>query len=212
MRVVERSFSDLRRHPNDVAADLDVGDVLLRRRDEPDLRLTLADRDAERSDVFRVLALAFRNLAVHSPGVLEGAVLDSFAWSEFLPMKDRRLFLDEFSRTLIASAEIDTYELLLSWCVSGGQPLRCTRSLVWRSVFDGRSKSSMGSALVLHRRRSPNHLVDGCDGRPPKADRVAPREAHIICTRMRIQLKTSAPIFWVSRGRNGYQRYIRSNR
>lgn len=53
MRVVERSFSDLLRHPNDVAADLDSGDVLLRRRDESDLRLTLADRDAERSDVFR---------------------------------------------------------------------------------------------------------------------------------------------------------------
>lgn len=109
MRVVERSFSDLLRHPNDVAADLDAGDVLLRRRDEPDLRLTLADRDAERTDVFRVLALSFRNLAVHSPGVLEGAVLDSFAWSEFLPLKDRRAFLDEFSRALIASADMDTY-------------------------------------------------------------------------------------------------------
>jgi hypothetical protein len=109
MRIVERSFSDLLRHPNDVAADLDAGDVLLRRRDQPDLRLTLADRDAERSDVFRVLALSFRNLALHSPGVLDSAVLDSFAWSEFLPSKDRRAFLDEFSRTLIASAEMDTY-------------------------------------------------------------------------------------------------------
>ena len=109
MRVVERSFSDLLRHPNDVAADLDAGDILLRRRNEPDLRLTLADRDAERSDVFRVLALSFRNLAVHSPAVLDSAVLDSFAWSEFLPPKDRRAFLDEFSRTLIASAEMDTY-------------------------------------------------------------------------------------------------------
>ena len=112
MRLVERSFSDLLRRPNDVASDLDSGDVLLRRRDEPDLRLTLADREAERSDVFRVLALSFRNLAVHSPGVLDGAVLDSFAWSEFLPPKDRRAFLDEFSRTLIASAEMDTYAYL----------------------------------------------------------------------------------------------------
>lgn len=112
MRVVERSFSDLLRHPNDVAADLDAGDVLLRRRDEPDLRLTLADRYAERSDVFHVLALSFRSLAVRTPGVLDGALLDSFAWSEFLPPKDRRAFLDEFSRTLIASAEMDTYARL----------------------------------------------------------------------------------------------------
>ena len=109
MRVVERSFSDLLRHPIDVAADLDTGDVLLRRRDEPDLRLTLAQRDAERSDVFRVLALSFRNLAVHTPHVLDAAVLDAFAWSEFLPVNARRAFLADFSRALIASAEMDTY-------------------------------------------------------------------------------------------------------
>jgi hypothetical protein len=109
MRVVERSFSDLLRHPNDVAADLDHGDVLLRRRDEPDLRLTLAGRDAARTEAFRLLAGAFRNVAVHSPRVLDSAILEMFAWSEFLPSKDRKAFLDEFSRTLTASAEIDTY-------------------------------------------------------------------------------------------------------
>lgn len=104
MRVVERSFSDLLRYPNDVAADLDVGDVLLCRRDEPDLLLGLAERDAERSDVFRALAVTFRSLATRTPSVLAEAVLDAFAWTEFLPVKDRRLFLDEFSRTLMASA------------------------------------------------------------------------------------------------------------
>ena len=112
MRVVERSFSDLLRHPNDVAADLATGDVVLRRRDEPNLRLTLAERDAERADVFRVLAVSFRNLAVHTPGVLDGALFDAFSWSEFLPVKQRRAFLDEFSRTLIAAAEMETYERL----------------------------------------------------------------------------------------------------
>ena len=112
MRVVERSFSDLLRHPNDVAADLSAGDVVLRRRDEPNLRLTLAEREAGRADVFRVLAVSFRNLAVHAPSVLDGAVFDAFSWSEFLPLKHRRAFLDEFSRTLIASAELETYERL----------------------------------------------------------------------------------------------------
>ena len=113
MRVVERSFSDLLRHPNDVAADLHAGDVLLRRRDEPDLLLSLAERDAERSDVFRALAVAFRTLATRTPSALEDAVLDAFAWTEFLPVKDRRTFLEEFSRTLTASAEMDTYERLV---------------------------------------------------------------------------------------------------
>ena len=87
MRVVERSFSDLLRHPNDVAADLDVGDVLLRRRDEPDLLLGLAERDVERSDVFRALAVTFRTLATRTPSALEDAVLDAFAWTEFLPSR-----------------------------------------------------------------------------------------------------------------------------
>lgn len=41
--------------------------------------------------------------------VLNGPImLDSFAWSEFLPPEDRRAFLDEFSQTLIASADRDT--------------------------------------------------------------------------------------------------------
>lgn len=41
--------------------------------------------------------------------VLNGPIMpESFAWSEFLPPKDRRAFLDEFSRTLIASANMDT--------------------------------------------------------------------------------------------------------
>ena len=45
--------------------------------------------------------------------VLNGPImLDSFAWSEFLPPEDRRAFLDEFSQTLIASADMDTYEHL----------------------------------------------------------------------------------------------------
>ena len=91
---------------------MDAGDVLLRRRDEPNLRLTLADRDAERADGFRVLAVSFRNLAVHAPGVLDCAVFDAFSWSEFLSVKQRRAFLDEFSRTLIASAGMETYERL----------------------------------------------------------------------------------------------------
>ena len=150
MRLIERSFSDLLRHPNDVAADLDAGDVLLRRRDEPDLRLTLADRDAERSDVFRVLAMSFRNLAVHSPRVLDGAVLDSFAWLEFLPPKDRQAFLDEFSRILIASAEMDTYAQL-------AQVVR-----EWRATAEIYAQPGLAKRL-----RQPVKATDGRTIAPP---------------------------------------------
>jgi hypothetical protein len=153
MRVVERSFSDLLRHPNDVAADLVLGDVLLRRRDEPNLRLTLADRDAERSDVFRMLALSFRNLAMHSPTVLDGAILNSFAWSEFLPTKDRRAFLDEFSRTLLASAEMDTYghlaQVVREWRATAeihAQPGLAKRLKRPVKTTDGRTIAAPGKA------------------------------------------------------------------
>src|SRR2546425_923405 len=67
MRVTERPFSDLLRRPKDVTTDVEEGDVLLRRRDEPDLRLSRADRDADRAAAFAALGRTLRNLAVHSP-------------------------------------------------------------------------------------------------------------------------------------------------
>lgn len=112
MRVVEHAFSDLLRHPKNVTDDVDDGDVLLRRRDEPDLRLSLADREVHRAEAFSALGRALRNLAAHNPDVLSDALADAFPWLEFLPARDRRLFVDEFSRVIIAAAAIDSYEPL----------------------------------------------------------------------------------------------------
>jgi hypothetical protein len=119
VRVIERPFSDLLRHPNDVAADLEDGDVLLRRRDEPDLRLSLADREAERAEAFAAVARALRNLAVHSPSALADALGDAFPWLEFLPAGDRREFVDEFTRVVTAAAAVDNLtplaQLIREW-------------------------------------------------------------------------------------------------
>jgi hypothetical protein len=119
VRVIERPFSDLLRHPNDVAGDLEEGDVLLRRRDEPDLRLSLADREAERAEAFAAVARALRNLAVHSPNALADALGDAFPWLEFLPARDRRLFVDEFTRVVTAAAAVDNLtplaQLIREW-------------------------------------------------------------------------------------------------
>ncbi len=112
MRVTERPFSDLLRKPKEVTDDVEQGDVLLRRRDEPDLRLSLADREAQRADTFSAIGRALRNLAVHSPTALADALGDAFPWVEFLPAGDRRLFLDEFSRVVVAAAALDDYETL----------------------------------------------------------------------------------------------------
>jgi hypothetical protein len=112
MRVVERQFSDLLRHPKDVARDVDSSDVLLRRRDEPDLRLSLAEREEDRSEAFGALARTFRNLASNNQRELTEALGDAFGWVEFLPARDRARFVDEFSRVVTAAAEIDNYEPL----------------------------------------------------------------------------------------------------
>src|SRR5271165_6742369 len=109
MRVIEHQFSDLLRHPKNVTSDVEASDVLLRRRDEPDLRLSRADREAERTEAFTALARAFRNLAAHSPGALGDALADAFGWLEFLPAAERRMFADEFARVVTAAAELDNY-------------------------------------------------------------------------------------------------------
>ncbi|MDQ1366261.1 MAG: hypothetical protein QOE57_2303 [Acidimicrobiaceae bacterium] len=119
MRIIERPFSDLLRHPKDVASDVEEGDVVLRRREEPDLRLSRADRDAERTETFAAVGRALRNLAVHNPVALSEALGDAFPWLEFLPAADRRLFVDEFSRVVTGAAALDNYmplnQLLREW-------------------------------------------------------------------------------------------------
>jgi hypothetical protein len=112
MRVTERPFSDLLRHPKAVTEDVEEGDVLLRRRDEPDLRLSRADREAHRAEAFVALGRALRNLAVHNPTALGEALEDAFPWLEFLPAADRQEFLDEFTRVVTATAAVDSYEPL----------------------------------------------------------------------------------------------------
>jgi hypothetical protein len=112
MRVTEHSFSDLLRRPKEVTDDVDAGDVVLRRRDEPDLRLSRADRETHRAEAFAAMGRAMRNLAVHHAAALGDALGDAFPWLEFLPSADRRLFLDEFTRVVTAAAAVDNYEPL----------------------------------------------------------------------------------------------------
>jgi hypothetical protein len=119
MSVVERPFSEFLRDPNDVVAELVEHDVVLRRRNAPALRLSRADRDDDRSEAFEALSRLLRNLAVHSPAALDGAIDDVFAWVTFLPKPDRRLFVDELTRTLVGAAAIENYspvaQLLREW-------------------------------------------------------------------------------------------------
>ncbi len=119
MSITEHPFSDLLRSPNEVVGDLDRGDVVLRRRDAPDLRLTLAGRDEDRSAAFAMVGRTLRNLAAHSPDALADAVSSEFAWTSLLPDADLEEFLAEFTRAIMAASEVDTFsavgQLLHEW-------------------------------------------------------------------------------------------------
>lgn len=109
MRAIEHAFSDLLRQPNEVVKDLEDSDVVLRRRGAPALRLTRADRDVERASAFAMVGRTLRNLAVHRSDALEQALLDEFPWTSFLPDADREAFMREFTRTVVAAAEVDNF-------------------------------------------------------------------------------------------------------
>ena len=119
MRVVERPFSDFLRQPNESVADLADHDVVLRRRNAPSLRLSEAEREEERDEAFEALARLLRNLLVHRPAGVESTIDETFPWATFLPRQDRKLFLDELSRTLLAVSTIDNFapvgQLLREW-------------------------------------------------------------------------------------------------
>ena len=119
MSLVERPFSDFLRQPKDVVAELEEHDVLLRRRNAPSLRLSQADRDDDRSEAFEALARLLRNLATRSPAALDEAVDDVFVWLTFLPKADRKLFIEELTRTLVGAAAVENYapvaQLLREW-------------------------------------------------------------------------------------------------
>ena len=119
MRVIERPFSEFLRQPNDVVAEVAEHDVVLRRRNAPALRLSQADRYDDRSAAFEALARLLRNLAVHHASAFDAAVEDAFGWSTFLPKSDRRLFVEELTRTLVGAADVENYapvvQLLREW-------------------------------------------------------------------------------------------------
>ncbi len=112
MKIIEHQFSELLRHPKEVTNDVEEGDVLLRRRDEPDLRLSRADREIERGSAFAALGRALRNLAAHNPAALQSALAEEFPWVELLPARDQAKFLGEFSRVVAATMELDSYQSL----------------------------------------------------------------------------------------------------
>jgi hypothetical protein len=117
--VIERPFSEFLRQPNNVVAELEEHDVVLRRRDAPPLRLSDATRDDARAEAFDTVARLLRNLLTHDPSGLADALDDVFSWASLLPAREQSAFVDELGRTLVAASAIDNFapvaQLLREW-------------------------------------------------------------------------------------------------
>lgn len=89
------TFSRLLREPNEVVPLLESGDVLVTRRDGPDIWLSLHEHHtAETSGAALITDLAWAILESHQ-GPLADAVYARVPWVHFLPDRERDEFLRE---------------------------------------------------------------------------------------------------------------------
>ena len=109
MQVIERTFSEFLRQPKDVVADLGQHDVVLRRRNAPDLYLSLAARDTSRAKTIECLARLLSKIAADSPEAMDDAIEAAFPWVEFLSPGERENFAKDLSQTILASASIENF-------------------------------------------------------------------------------------------------------
>lgn len=112
--VLTTTWSDFLRNASDIADRLPEGDILLRRRDGEDVRLTLEHRVLARPaalDLFARLievALTDRNGARH----MSERLADALPWARFLPEEDRHRFLGELASCVEACASVDNWVAL----------------------------------------------------------------------------------------------------
>ena len=110
MQVIERTFSEFLRQPKEVVANLAQHDVVLRRRNAPDLYLSLAAKDISRAKTIECLARLLCKISADSPEAMDDAVATAFPWVEFLSPGELRNFAEDLTQTILASASIENFE------------------------------------------------------------------------------------------------------
>lgn len=103
------TFTQFLRHPNDVIDQLGEGDVILRRRGEEDLRLSVASQVTAMSDGLAALGRLLVD-ALSDQTVLERiAARTPLPWLRFLPEHEREVFFRELFECVEASGEVGTF-------------------------------------------------------------------------------------------------------
>jgi hypothetical protein len=115
MGVSERSLSYLLRNSGEVLEEVEHSDVVLQRRDGEDLYLALLSRERGVRDSLGLLARLLR-AALSDEQTREGIagwLTKELSWTSFLPPEDRDAFLEDFTRTAVACAELENFEPLV---------------------------------------------------------------------------------------------------
>jgi DNA-binding MarR family transcriptional regulator len=108
MTTAEATFTELLRDPKSVIRRLEEGDVILRRRDEEDLLLTVASRALVENRIMELVSGVLA--AVLRDPVVRARVSDpsSLPWTRFLPESERAQFFEEFFECIQGAAQIGT--------------------------------------------------------------------------------------------------------
>jgi hypothetical protein len=118
----ERTFSELLRHSGEVARDAESVDVVLHRRDGPDLMLVEYKREEGLRETFTAAASILSSMMQVFQEHLEKSadgIGDSLAWTTFLTERERLEFVREFVRGILAGAQAGTFtpaaQILREW-------------------------------------------------------------------------------------------------
>lgn len=115
MSVTERSLSYLLRNSGEVLEEVERRDVVLQRRDGEDLYLALLSRERGVRDSLTVLTHLLRAALADdkSRDAMAHWLTEELSWTSFLPLDDRNEFLEDFTKTALACADLENYEPLV---------------------------------------------------------------------------------------------------
>jgi hypothetical protein len=111
MTVATFNYSKLLREPTEVVDAAERGDVVLERRDGPNLRLMLDMRAEETTEALGMVARMLSS-ALHRPDartVIGSSFEASLPWLDWLPEPERASALDDMVRSLLACVETKAF-------------------------------------------------------------------------------------------------------
>ncbi|MFO8075616.1 MAG: hypothetical protein ACQETV_04740 [Actinomycetota bacterium] len=141
MAVKEFTFTQFLRESSAMLGHLKDTDLLLRRRDGEDLRVSLASRDRSQRDALHMLSHVLARVAEASDvddrtDIVAEAMVREFPWVDFLPDDEASTFVGEFTRCARACAELDNVDPLV----------RLVRE--WKSTAKAWSDPELAEALL----------------------------------------------------------------